>query len=106
MITKARIMEAIRAKDRNYSKMGWKVLENSENRVVLTNNYDECVRFELIPQMDEIGNCQGVCVEDKHMNECVWYVLCGNTKYDDANNKDDAMFLAAGKAVDQFYYYY
>lgn len=106
MITKAKIMEAIRAKDRNASKMGWKVLENSEDRIVITNNYDETVRFELVPELDEIGNCAGVRVEDKHLNECLWYVLVGNTPYDDANNKDDGMFLAAGKAVDQFYYYY
>lgn len=74
----------------------WEVLENEPNKIVLTNNYDKCVKF-TIKVVDD-----GITVLDNHMLSGVAYLCKGESRCDDYQDDAEGVRLAITTTVDYF----
>lgn len=78
----------------------WKVVKNTKNHIVLTNDYDSTCKFEI--NVDEENNIK---VSDISMETCDW-LLYGPKYYDDFYDMEVGLTMAIKKIVRHFYYYY
>ena len=98
-MTKADIMAIITEANKN-KDIKWDVSENTENKIVLTNSYDKCVKIS-------IKICEnGIVVKDDHMQQSVEYLLKGETRWDDYKDDNVGVMYAIRSAVNYFYYTY
>ena len=98
-MTKAEIKSIIIGVNTNKDII-WNVEENTPEKIVLTNNYDKCVKFTI-----KIGtDC--ITVRDDHMGDAVEYLLKGDSRYDDYNNDIDGVRLAIKATVNHFNHTY
>lgn len=99
-MTKKDILNAINSVNSNKS-IKWAVLENKANRIVLTNNYADEVRFSITFN----SSLDFVCIRDEFTNEGDGYLI-GNSFYADFESFEKALVPSIRKAVRLFYYYY
>jgi len=107
---KTEIMTIIRQHNLNRD-IKWNVLENSKDKVIITNDYDSNIRFEIRVEKD--GECMepGETFVDVVDVNCwqpnVTAYLVGKGKFwFDYENVEDAKQAAVKAIVRHFYYYY
>ena len=94
-MTKSSILAYINAANTNKS-IKWYIVEKTDDKIVLTNSYDTCVKFTI-----KIAN-DGIIVVDDHMVHSVCYLLKGDNRWDDYAEDEDGILLALKSAVNYF----
>ena len=94
-MTKSSILAHINAANTNKS-IKWYIVEKTDDKIVLTNDYDSCVKFVIAMVEDGIG------VYDAHMGQNVGYLFKGNSRWDDYAEDEDGILLALKSAVNYF----
>lgn len=99
-MTKNDILNAINDVNKNKG-IKWAVLENKADRIVLTNNYADEVRFSITynPLLEFVG------IRDEFTNNGDGYLI-GNNWFADFESFEKALVPSIHKAVRLFYYYY
>ena len=94
-MTKANIMAIVNEANTNKG-IKWSVIENTKTKIVLTNDYDACVKLTI-----KVGeDC--ITVKDNHMEIAVEYLFKGDTRWDDYKEEADGVVLAIKTAVKYF----
>ena len=98
-MTKTMIKEIINGVNTN-KDIKWDVVENTSEKIVLTNSYDKCVKFTI-----KIGD-EFITIKDDHIGHAVDYLSKGDTRYDDYKNDTDGVRLAIKATVNHFNHTY
>ena len=98
-MTKSSILAHINATNTN-KDIKWYVVDNTDNKIVLTNSYDKCVKFVIEIYDDHIY------VGDRHMCECVEALFKGDSRWDDYKDDETGILLALKAAVNYFNHTY
>lgn len=102
-MTKKNILAII--KEHNVNKeIKWNVLENTKNLIVITNDYDSLIRFEIRLNQGEEKDISIIDVNG--WQESVGYLLHGDEYYDDFSDIDEGIKMAIKEVVKFFYKYY
>ena len=94
-MTKSSILAHINASNTN-KDIKWYILERTDEKIVLTNSYDKCVKFTIKIEND------GIHIVDDHMIYSVGYLLKGDTRWDDCNDDETGIWLALKSTVNYF----
>lgn len=109
-MTKAEINAIIKESNQN-RHIHWKVEENKKNRIVITNDYDNSIRFTIEKRDEQFWGGEVGCIEvyDYHMKHEIAYLLQGHRGepfYCDFEDERAGWTMAIKKMVRHFYYYY
>ena len=92
-------------KENNINKeIHWSVIENNEDLIVITNDYDKSVRFEIKLHQGEGNDIEVLDVNGWKNN--VTYLIHGTERWADFTNPEDGIIKAVKAIVKFFYYYY
>ena len=90
----------------------WSVLENTDTKIVLTNDYDKCINFSIEVRHREIewGDTtkveEWIAVKDNHMGSNIALLLQGDTRWDDYKETTQGIIMGIRYAVQHFEYMY
>lgn len=107
-MTKAVINAIIKENNQNRD-IHWKVLENKKDKIVITNDYDECVQFTIQKVQDCVFSTDeesAIECYDEHMKHCFAYLIKGTQYWADYKDETVGLTIAIKKVVRHFYYYY
>ena len=103
IMTKRNILAIIKEHNEN-KDIKWEVVENTKNLIVITNDYDSSIRFEI--RLNQ-GEEKDISIKDVNgWQESVGYLLYGNKLYDDFSDIEEGIKMAVKAVVKFFYYYY
>lgn len=103
-MTKANIMNIIKENNQNKS-IKWSVLENTKDIIVLTNDYDKSIRFEI--KLHEGDSKKDIRVRDEgNLPKSIGYLMNGTEFWADFSDEEVGITQAVKKVVRFFYYYY
>ena len=94
-MTKSMVLAHINAANTNKS-IKWYIVEKTDEQIVLTNDYDTCVKFTIAIKED------GIIVTDNHMAYNVAYLLKGDSRWDDYKDDEDGILMALKATVNYF----
>ena len=94
-MTKSMILAHINAANPNKS-IKWYIVDKTDDQIVLTNDYDACVKFTIT-----IG-AEGIIVTDDHMTQGIAYLVKGTTRWDDFIDDEDGILMALKATVNYF----
>lgn len=99
------IMKVIREANRNRPTK-WSILENSDTQIVLTNDYDKCIRYTITikSDVDDEWVNEWITIRNDHMRMLVDVLLKGMpTKGCDYQETQQGITMAIHKAVRDFH---
>ena len=102
-MTKHQIMRTIKEENNNPS-IKWSVVENTSERIVLTNDYDTGINYSI-----EVGRDDGyewITVRDNLLGSNVASLLKGTSRWDDYEETEQGLLIGVAIAVDNFNYFY
>lgn len=104
---KTEIMKIIKSENKN-DGIKWEVVENTKMHIVVKNDYDSSIRFEVIAMRDSYGD-EFIKAVDR-FNETVCYMMKLNSskleRLSDFTDLEDGKRKAIRNIVLHFYYYY
>ena len=103
-MTKANIMRIIKESN-PHKETKWDVLENKKGLIVITNDYDTSIRFEIQLNAGEEGN--DIRVRDEgNLPATIVYLINGTEFYADFSEVDAGIEMAIKAIVEYFYKFY
>lgn len=102
-MTKQQIMRKIRGVNHNPS-IKWSVVENTSDRIVLTNNYDKGINYSIEVRRD--GADEWITVRDNLQGKNVEGLIKGTSKWDDYEETEQGLLKGVAIAVQNFNYLY
>lgn len=100
-MTKTAIMKVINEVNTNKG-IKWSVLENTDSKIVLTNDYDKCVKLRINLRVNTEDNERWIAVWDDPMKIQVDCLLQGDSVYDDYKTEYEGIEKAIKAAVRYF----
>lgn len=94
-MTKSSILAHVNAANTNKG-IKWYIVEKTDDKIVLTNDYDTCIKISINIHED------GIVVVDEHMVYNVDYLCKGESRWDDYNDDEDGILFAIKSAVNYF----
>lgn len=98
-MTNKKIMAIIKEENNN-PLIKWSIVENTPERIVLTNDYDEGIYYTIEIRGDGID--EWIRVSDKIKDIRISILL----KYEDYDHIEEGFLKGISKAIDHFNYYY
>lgn len=100
-MTKKQILKVINKENKN-SEIKWKVIKNTRNLIVLTNDYDKDIKFKI-----EVLGKNDIKVTDVNgWITKIGLLLCGTDRWCDFSDMECGLRKAIKLVVQHFYYYY
>lgn len=103
-MTKKNILEIIKENNQN-EDIKWTVTKNTKNLIVITNDYDESVKFEIKLNYGESGKDIKVVDVNGWKHEAGYFIQ-GHEFWADFENEEVGISMAVKRVVKFFYYYY
>lgn len=102
-----RSIEAIIKESNQNKDIKWRIIENTKKQIVLSNDYDKNIRYEISLNAGEEGRDISA-TDESHcgISSGVCYLLHGNESYADFTDMDKGVKKAIESVVRHFYYYY
>lgn len=98
-MTKQQIMRTIKEENNNPS-IKWSVVENTSDRIVLTNDYDKGINYSI-----EVRD-EWITVRDNLTGSNVAGLLKGTSRWDDYEETEQGLLKGVAIAVHNFNYLY
>lgn len=102
-MTKQQIMRTIKEENNNPS-IKWSVVENTSERIVLTNDYDKGINYSIEVRRDDAD--EWITVRDNLQGSNVAGLLKGTSKWDDYEETEQGLLKGVAIAVHNFNYLY
>lgn len=102
-MTKQQIMRTIKEENNNPS-IKWSVVENTSERIVLTNDYDKGINYSIEVRRDDAD--EWITVRDNLTGSNVAGLLKGTSRWDDYEETEQGLLKGVAIAVHNFYYLY
>ena len=102
-MTNQRIMRTVRGANHNPS-IKWKVIENTSDRIVLTNDYDKGINYSIEVRRD--GADEWITVRDNLQGRNVECLIKGSGEWDDYVETEQGLLKGAAIAAHDFNYIY
>lgn len=103
-MTKTTIMSIIKAHNKN-KDIKWDVAENKQNKIVLINDYDNSIHYEIVYEKNNEG--ETIIVKNKNCWKPIAACLFNDNRFlHDFNTKENGMIRGVISAVKHFYYFY
>ena len=102
-MTKTNIMKVINKANTN-KNIRWSILEATDTMIILTNDYDKCVKFKIV-----VKNVEGeayIEAKDQHMGTTVCLLLYGDRGWCDYTETEQGITLAIEQVVEHFNHTY
>lgn len=104
-MTTQQIKDIIKENNQN-KEIKWSVLKNTKNKIVITNNYDSSIIFEITFVHNENGTRDIKVVDVNGWKHTVIYLIQGHEIWADFENEEVGISKAVKSIVKFFYYYY
>lgn len=102
-MTKQQIMRTIKEENNNPS-IKWSVVENTSERIVLTNDYDKGINYSIEVRRDDAD--EWITVRDNLTGSNVAGLLKGMSRWDDYEETEQGLLKGVAIAVHNFNYLY
>lgn len=102
-MTKQQIMRTIKEENNNPS-IKWSVVENTSERIVLTNDYDKGINYSIEVRRDDAD--EWIAVRDNLTGSRVAVLLKGTSRWDDYEETEQGLLKGVAIAVHNFNYFY
>lgn len=102
-MTKQQITRTIKEVNNN-SSIKWSVMENTSERIVLTNEYDKGINYSV--EVRHEGADEWIAVRDNLQDLIVSVLTKGNAIWDDYEETEQGLLKGVTVAVQNFNYYY
>ena len=102
-MTKQQIVRTIKEENNNPS-IKWSVVENTSERIVLTNDYDKGINYSVEVRRDDAD--EWIIVRDNLYGRIVVILNKGTSKWDDYEDTDHGLLKGVSIAVHNFNYLY
>lgn len=102
-MTKQQIMRTIKEENNNPS-IKWSVVENTSERIVLTNDYDKGINYSIEVRRDDAD--EWITVRDNLTGSNVAGLLKGTSRWDDYEETEQGLLKGVAIAVHNFNYLY
>lgn len=102
-MTKTKIMQEIKENNTN-SYIKWRVVENTSERIVLTNDYDTGINYSV--EVTVLDGEEWILVRDNLQGLTVSALTKGNAIWNDYEEREQGLLKGVAVAVHNFNYYY
>lgn len=100
-MTKKQILDVINKENEN-SEIKWKVVKNTRNLIVITNDYDKDIEFKI-----EVSSENNIIITDVNgWISDMGLLLFGTDRWSDFSDMECGLRKAIKLVVHHFYYYY